>query len=197
MVGFAAWPALRGQMNWEVMKLVCSLVCFIHTVFVQFLFLTEFGHWNSYHFLWPVLHEVSSFFTLRLKNILVKLFLLREWITKLMELLFLYFSINECDDLISTIFCHAGLAFSEATPTTRENLLCVWLSQDCSFSPGCTAFCFFLIWQLVMGLFDCHFFIRQDHSGSPHDLCDSIKSNQELQSVDVDPLQLLETWSVF
>lgn len=142
MVSFAAWPALRGQMNWEVMKLVCSLVCFIHTVFVQFLFLTEFGHWNSYHFLWPVFHEVSSFFTLWLKNVLVKLFLLREWITKLMELLFLYFSINECDDLISTMFCHAGLAFSEATPTTRENLLCVWLSQDCSFSLGCTAFCF-------------------------------------------------------
>ena len=59
-----------------------------------------------------------------------------------MELLFLYFSINECHDLISAMFCHAGLAFSEATPTTRENLLCVWLSQDCSFSPGCTAFCF-------------------------------------------------------
>ena len=47
-----------------------------------------------------------------------------------MELLFLYFSINECHDLISAMICHAGLAFSEATPTTRENLLCVRVTQS-------------------------------------------------------------------
>ena len=121
---------LRGQMNWEVMKLVCSLVCFIHIVFVQFLFLTEFGHWNSYHFLWPVFHEVSSFFTLRLfKNFLVKLFLLRQWITK-WSCFSVFFFINECDDLISAMFCRPGLAFSEATQTTRENLLCVYITQS-------------------------------------------------------------------
>ena len=54
------------------------------------LFLCSFCFWQNLatgtviiFFNWPsVFHEVSSFFTLRLKNILVKLFLLRQWITK-------------------------------------------------------------------------------------------------------------------
>ena len=46
----------------------------VHIDFLRFLFLTEFHRWISYNFLWPVFHEVSSFLTLRLNNVLVKLF---------------------------------------------------------------------------------------------------------------------------
>ena len=170
----------------EVMKLVCRPGLFhVHIDFLRFLFLTEFHRWSSYNFLWPVFHEVSSFLTLRLNNVLVKLFSFFSLLTD-----------PWMNMMICSLLClPRWTSFFGSYTTTREN--CVNEAVKIFHLAWCTTSCF--SWdgnQLIVLTAHATFFIRQE-SGYPRGpvykvivFLSATRSNQELRSVDVDPLCL-------